>query len=140
METPSGNTIAGLRFGDKRVHALMHALIVLAVLPGVVRARQLRSQLGTQLTSVGKCTPGRTTYDLRRLRHHGLIERIPGKLAYTVTELGFRTALFYVHAYDGVVGPGLADILPEIKAAPSPIRKAMENLSKAWNQHVQPAA
>jgi hypothetical protein len=137
MKTPSGNTIAGLRFGDKRVHALMHALIVLAVLPGVVRARQLRSQLGTQPASAGKCTPGRTTYDLRRLRHHGLIERIPGKLAYTITDLGLRTALFYVHAYDGLIGPGLADILPDLKAAPSPIRTAMEKLSAAWAHHIQ---
>ena len=133
----NGSTIAGLRFGDKRVHDLMHALIILAVLPGVVRARQLRSLLGTQLTSVGKCTPGRATYDLRRLRHHGLIERIPGKLAYTVTELGMRTALFYVHSYDALVGPGLADISPEIQAAPYPIRSAMEKWQKAWERHVQ---
>ena len=125
MKTPGGNTIAGSRFGD------------LAVLPGVVRARQLRSLLGTQLTSVGKCTPGRATYDLRRLRHHGLIERIPGKLAYTVNELGMRTALFYVHSYDALVGPGLADLTPEIQAAPLQIRSAMEKWQKAWSQHVQ---
>jgi hypothetical protein len=30
-------------------------------------------------------TPGRTTYDLRRLRLHGFIERIPGTHRYQVT-------------------------------------------------------
>lgn len=134
--TPDGASIAGLRFGDQRVHALMHALIVLAVLPGVIRARQLRSLLGTQPAWPGKCTPGRTTYDLRRLRLHGLIQRIPGKLAYHVTDLGMRTALFYVHAYDALVGPGLADVAADIAAAPTPIKTAMVSWEKTWHQHV----
>jgi hypothetical protein len=33
--TPQGQKIAGLRFGDLRVHQLLQALIVLSVLPGV---------------------------------------------------------------------------------------------------------
>jgi hypothetical protein len=139
ITTSTGTRVAGLRFGDKRVHSLMHALIVLAVLPGVVRARQLRSQLGTQPASVGKCTPGRTTYDLRRLRLHGLIERIPRKLAYRVTDLGLRTALFYVHSYDALVGPGLADILPSIEGSPNAVRQAIEKLQKAMERHADKA-
>ncbi len=136
---PTGTRVAGLRFGDHRVHCLMHALIVLAVLPGVVRARQLRSQLGTQPASAGKCTPGRTTYDLRRLRLHGLIERIPGKLAYHVTDLGMRAALFYVHSYDALIGPGMADLMPSIAAAPTPVRQAMEKLRMTMDAHIDHA-
>jgi hypothetical protein len=137
ITTPGGDVIAGLRFGDPRVHALMHALIVLAVLPGVLRARQLRSHLGTQPVLSGKYTPGRTTYDLRRLRHHGLIERIPKRLAYRITENGMRAALFYVHAYDALVGPGLADLQPKIAAADSPIKAAMATWQKAWQHHAR---
>ena len=37
-------------------------------------------------------TPGQMTYHLRRLRLHGLIERIPGTHRYQVTRLGWRTA------------------------------------------------
>jgi hypothetical protein len=139
ITTPSGTRIAGLRFGDSRVHALMHALIVLAVLPGVVRARQLRSHLGTPPACSGKCTPGRTTYDLRRLRHHGLIERIPHRLAYRVTDLGIRTALFYLHAYDSVVGPGMADLDQGIAAADTSLRTAYRAWEKAWKQHAAKA-
>ena len=117
----------------------MHALIVLSVLPGVVRARQLRSHLGTQPACSGKCTPGRTTYDLRRLRHHGLIERILGRLAYHVTERGIRTALFYLHAYDTMVGTGLADLDHHIAAAETPIRAAYRTWKKAWDKHTNRA-
>lgn len=139
ITTATGVRIAGLRFGDQRVYALMHALIVLAVLPGVIRARQLRSHLGTQPACSGKCTPGRTTYDLRRLRHHGLIERIPHRLAYRVTDLGMRTAMFYLHAYDALVGPGTADLDPDIAAADTLVRRAYQAWEKAWQQHAAKA-
>ena len=39
-------------------------------------------------------TPGQMTYHLRRLRLHGLIERIPGTHRYQVTRQGWRAALF----------------------------------------------
>ena len=37
-------------------------------------------------------TSGQITYDLRRLRLHGLIERIPHTFRYRVTPTGLRTA------------------------------------------------
>ena len=138
LVTPQGQKIAGLRFGDSRVHQLLQALIVLSVLPGVFRARQLRAilgQPGQPPASAGLYTPGRTTYDLRRLRLHGLIARIPGKLAYRVTAAGLRTALFYTHAYDRVVAPGFADFAADIKAAPTALREALARIDRAWKQH-----
>src|SRR5258708_1519176 len=39
-------------------------------------------------------TPGKMTYDLRRLRQHGLIERIPHTFRYQVTGTGIAHALF----------------------------------------------
>jgi hypothetical protein len=137
ITTDDGVTVAGLRFGDPRVHALMHALIVLAVLPGVVRARQLRSLLGTQPAYAGKCTPGRTTYDIRRLRMHGLIERIAGTHSYRLTENGVRTALFYSAAYDSLLVPGFAAINEHIPAEATPVRKAMSTWAKTWREHYE---
>jgi hypothetical protein len=138
LVTAQGQKIAGLRFGDSRVHQLLQALIVLSVLPGVFRARQLRAilgQPGQPPASAGLYTPGRTTYDLRRLRLHGLIERLPGKLAYRVTAAGLRTALFYTHAYDRVVAPGFANFDPAINAAPTALRQALVRFDHAWQQH-----
>jgi hypothetical protein len=40
------------------------------------------------------------TYDLRRLRLHGLIQRVSRTHRYRPTTLGWRTAWFYTHAYN----------------------------------------
>ena len=42
---------------------------------------------------------GHMTYDLRRLRLHGLIERVPHRHRYRITELGARLAVLYVRIY-----------------------------------------
>jgi hypothetical protein len=39
------------------------------------------------------------TYDLRRLRLHGLIERVPKSHRYTVTDFGLRASVFLSRAY-----------------------------------------
>lgn len=132
-----GHKIAGLRFGDFRVHQLMQSLIVMSVLSGVLSARQLRSLQGKLPACSGPYTPGRTTYDLRRLRFHGLITRIPGKLAYRLTDFGLSTALFYIHAYDRLIAPGSADFHSAIISAPSHVRQAFAEAAEVWRQHVQ---
>lgn len=48
-------------------------------------------------------TQGRMTYDLRRLRLHGLIERIPGSHRYQVTDLGLAAALFLTRAHNRLI-------------------------------------
>jgi hypothetical protein len=49
-------------------------------------------------------TPGRITYDLRRLRLHGLIKRIPKTRRYRITANGLRTAIFYTRLITGRCG------------------------------------
>jgi hypothetical protein len=44
-------------------------------------------------------TAGQMTYDLRRLRLHGLIERVPRSHRYRITPLGARIAVLYVRIY-----------------------------------------
>ena len=58
-------------------------------------------------------TPGRITYDLRRLRLHGLIERIPKSYRYRITAKGLRTAIFYTRLYNRALRTGLA-IIPQL--------------------------
>ncbi len=48
------------------------------------------------------------TYDLRRLRLHGLIERIPFTRRYRVTDHGLRTALCYHRTYARVLRPAMS--------------------------------
>ena len=48
------------------------------------------------------------SYDLRRLRLHGLIERIKGSHRYRLTPAGLKVALFYSRTYQHVIRPGLS--------------------------------
>ena len=45
------------------------------------------------------------SYDLRRLRLHGIIERVPGTNSYRVTSDGIRIAVFYTKVRARVLGP-----------------------------------
>jgi len=97
---------AGLRFGDRRVHALMHTLCLFTLLPAGFRHRDVRAHvaqlLGRDPEAYGA---GPMTYDLRRLRLHGLIERIPQSHRYQVTTLGARMAMLYVRLYARALRP-----------------------------------
>jgi hypothetical protein len=55
-------------------------------------------------------TSGHITYDLRRLRTHGLIERIPHTHRYQLTDQGLRNALFLTHAHNRLLRTGLAEL------------------------------
>jgi ABC-type transport system substrate-binding protein len=58
--------------------------------------------------------PGRTTYQLRRLRLHGLIERQPHSNRYRVTTAGIRTALFCTRTYNRLLRPGYQSLAPTL--------------------------
>jgi hypothetical protein len=95
-----GQRASALGFGDARVMALMHALCLFALLPNGFQNADLRAAmaplLGLELTHY---SPGKMTYDLRRLRLHGLIQRLPQSHRYQVTTEGLRIALFFTRAH-----------------------------------------
>jgi hypothetical protein len=55
-------------------------------------------------------TSGQMIYDLRRLRLHALIERIPHTFRYHVIDTGLRTALFLTRVHDRILRTGLAEL------------------------------
>jgi hypothetical protein len=121
---------SGLRFADPRVHALLHTLILFRQLAQGFRAADLRQHLA----SLSGCNPaaisqGTITYQLRRLRLHGLIERLPGSFRYRVTDFGFRVALFFTRIYNRLLGPGLAAALPTLHAITTPLKSAFDKLA-----------
>ena len=100
---------SALRFGDPRVQALLAALLSFRVLPDGFRNRDLRETVAPLLgLPVEDYGPGRMTYDLRRLRLRGLIERIPCTRRYRVTDEGLRTALCYHRTYARVLRPAMS--------------------------------
>ena len=78
ITTETGTRVPGLRLGLQRSHALPAALQLFRLQPDGFRNADIRALLaqlrGLPDTAVSS---GQTTYDLRRLRVHGLIERIP---------------------------------------------------------------
>jgi hypothetical protein len=98
-QVQDGQRASALPFGEARVMALMHALCLFALLPSGFRNCDLRASMAQLLgESPANYSPGKMTYDLRRLRLHGLIDRAPRSHRYTVTSEGLRTALFFTRA------------------------------------------
>ena len=121
---------SGLRFADPRVHALLQALTLFRQLAQGFRAADLRQHLA----SLSGCDPtaisqGKITYQLRRLRLHGLIERLSGSFRYRVTDFGFRVALFFTRIYNRLLRPGLAAALPALRAIASPLKSTFDKLT-----------
>jgi hypothetical protein len=80
---------AALRFADPRVQALLHVLLLFLLVQGTFTHKDLREHLAPLLgQKPGPRSPGQITYDLRRLRLHGLIERMPGTRRYRITAKG----------------------------------------------------
>jgi hypothetical protein len=106
-----GQHVSALRFGDPRVQALFALLVIFSLQPQGFRNKDLRPLLAQALgLDHQQITQGKMSYDLRRLRLHRLIQRIPGTHRYQLTELGRRTALFYSRTFNHVLRPGLSQI------------------------------
>jgi hypothetical protein len=92
--------VAALRIGDRRVLALMQTLCLFALNPTGFRHRDVRTHVAQFLGRAPDAyAASHMTYDLRRLRIHGLIERVPHRHRYRITERGARMAMLYVRVY-----------------------------------------
>jgi len=76
------------------------------------------------------------SYDLRRLRLHGLIRRIHRTRRYQVTQEGFKSALFLTRCYNRMIRPGLSALSPSGPPAFIPLVKTLDRLDRdiqrAW--------
>lgn len=140
----NGQRAPGLRFADARVQALMQALLLFVLLPHGFCNRELREHLAPLLgLDPGQWRPGKMTYDLRRLRLHGLIERLPHSHRYRITEHGLRTAMFYSRVYNRILRPGLAMLSPAAIDCDSRMRQrfsAMNDIIYSWCDQAKLAA
>jgi len=73
------------------------------------------------------------SYDLRRLRLKGLIERVPGSNAYRITPDGQRFAVFYTKLHNRLLRPLIAADQPP---APPDIRHALDVLSRHTDRSI----
>jgi hypothetical protein len=132
--TVGGQRASALRFDDPRVQALLSAIVIFALQPQGFANKNLREPLAQLLgIASAKLTPGRMTYDLRRLRLHGLIERIPKSHRYRLTPTGLRTAIFFSRIYARLLRPGLSVLHCSAPPAAA-LHPAFSKVEQAINQ------
>ena len=123
--SPAGTRTAGMPLTSPREQALLAALCLFRLLPNGFTNRDLRTCLAPLLgLDPGAMTSGQLTYDLRRLRIHGLIERIPHSFRYQVTPAGLRQALFLTRLTRRLLIPGLASLTDPSPPVPTRLRAA----------------
>src|SRR5436190_299119 len=115
-----GQRTGALRFGDPRAMALTGALVVFVHAVAGFTNKSLRGLVAGLLGQ--DYTRSQMTYDLRRLRLHGLIQRVPHTNTYTLTPEGVRVAVFYNKIHDRVLRPLMAADRPP---APPEVRRAL---------------
>lgn len=102
-----GRRAPALRFGDPRVMALLQVLSHFCLVASDFRNADVRASVASLLGwALDQYSPGKMTYDLRRLRLKGLIVRVPGTHRYRVTTYGMKTALFVSKVYLRILRPG----------------------------------
>ena len=83
------------------------------------------------------------TYDLRRLRRKGFIQRIPRTQRYELTSEGRRLAVFLTKTYTRIVNPSLAELdptLPADIAQRTPLAEGWRAFERALQDRITQAA
>lgn len=127
-----GQRTAAFRFGDPRAIALTGALChVVHSVTGFTN-KSLRGQVAGLLGH--DYSANQMSYDLRRLRLHGLIEKIPGTNTYRTTPDGIRAAVFYTKLRTRLLHPLLdaADRPP----APIELRRALATIDRTLTTYI----
>jgi hypothetical protein len=117
-----------------RVQALLAALCAFRLLPGGFINRDLRTHLAPLLGRHPEdMTSGQITCDLRRLRAHGFIQRIPGIHRYTLTGTGIHRAVFLTRMHRRFLIPAINDLSPprtRLQAAAASYDRALDDLAR----------
>jgi hypothetical protein len=109
--THDGLPAPGLRFGERRTMALLACLCCYQHLFAGLTNRSLRELIAGLIPGY---TARQMTYDLRRLRRKGIIQRIPRTHRYQLTSEGRRLAVFFTKTYTRIVNPSLAELDPTL--------------------------
>ena len=119
------------------MQALLTVLVLFCLQPQGFRNRQLRPLLAQWLgLSESQIRPGRMSYDLRRLRLHGLIERVPKTQRYRLTTFGLKPALFYSRIYQRLLRPGLSELHDPHTSESSTLAIDFAKFNKALDAYV----
>ncbi|MGZ5372492.1 MAG: hypothetical protein ACXWDE_11985 [Aeromicrobium sp.] len=130
-----GQRTGAFRFGDPRAMALAGALCCVIHAVAGFTNHSLRGLVAGLLDT--DYTSNQMGYDLRKLRLHGLIEKIPGTNTYHTTPEGIRAAMFYTKLRGRLLGPLLnAGHQPP---APLELRHALTTIDQTIDTYITDA-
>jgi hypothetical protein len=129
-----GQRAPGLRFGEPRVMALLGSIAAFAHVIGGLTNRALRAQMAAHWQP--NYTSAQASYDLRRLRLKGFIERIEGTNTYRVTAHGLRVAAFFTQLAARVIVPALTDLAALARPRP-PVGRTLTAAWRAYERELQ---
>jgi hypothetical protein len=133
-----GQKASALHYDNPRTQALLQTLVTFSLQAHGFDNHQLRALMAQMLGIAPEHYPaGRMTYDLRRLRLHGLIERIPHSHRYDVTATGMRVAMFFTRTYTRLLRPALADITADAISSNRPLCRAFDRLQQQIDRQCQ---
>lgn len=134
LQTPgetNGQRRSAMRFGDNAVQRLLAAVVLMSLQPKGFRQREMKEQLAQLVGEAPiQITRGQMSYQLRRLRLHGLIKRKPRTHLYEVTDFGLRVALFFTRTYGRLLRPGLTQVIPTVRSHPTKLRAAFDSVTR----------
>lgn len=137
-----GQMAAALKFSDPRVMALMQSLLLFFLLPHGFTNAQLREHVAKLMGKDPESyKPGQMTYDLRRLRLHGIISRIPNSHRYNVSPEGMKICMFYTKVHSRVIRGGLSQLFDglDVQGGDRKLVSAMNQVEAAIDQHIEEA-
>jgi hypothetical protein len=135
-----GRRAPGLRFGQPRTMALLASIAAFSHVIGGLTNKGLPSHMAVHWQP--DYSPAQATYDLRRLRLKGFIERIEGTPTYRVTARGLRIAAFFTQLAAPVVVPALTDLATLSRPrppAPRPLTNAWRTYERELTNHLRTA-
>jgi len=101
-----GKRVPGIRFGAPRSMRMLEALgcagLSLRAFSNADLRRTLTERLGVPAEQAGV---GRIGYELRKLRGKGLVRKAMGQNLYTLTDLGYRVAIYFTKLHQRVLTP-----------------------------------
>jgi len=136
-----GQRAPALHWGDPRAMALFSALCAFSAAPEGITNRSLRTRVGAlyQPDDHGY-SQNQMSYDLRRLRLKGLLQRLPRSHRYVLTPLGRRVALFMSKSFARLVRPVFNRLDPLVPDdATDPLRRAWHACERALDDAISDA-
>ncbi len=142
LVTPSehgGPRVAGLRFGAPRAMRLLAALGCAGLTFKAFSQAELRAVLVDRLgVPPAECTPAQLAYDLRKLRGKGVVRKVDGRHRYTLTDLGYRVAMYWTKLHQRLLTPALgrldAVVRSALAASPHPLDRTLTRLNASFDE------